>query len=69
MNKTSIKRSILDYTGGAPFVSVSSLAKMLGVGRDSTRALLQGLPYIPQGRRKDYLVDDVAERLADLKRY
>lgn len=68
MTKTTIKRDILDYTGGAPFIHTSQVATMLRIGRDAARALLADMEYIQVGNRKDYAVDDLAAKLASIKR-
>ena len=68
MKTSDVKKEMLRYNDGRPFISITELANMLHVGRDSARALVAGLPFIPQGRRKDYLVSDVAERLSERRR-
>lgn len=68
MTKTDVKRDLLNYNNGRPFVSVTELASALHIGKDSARRWVEGLDYIRQGKRKDYLVEDVAARLAESRR-
>ena len=46
MTKTTIKKDILVFTGGSPFIHISQLASMLRIGRDAARSLLSELEYV-----------------------
>lgn len=63
MEKTQIKDELMKYTGKRPFISQTELAKVLHIGKDSARELVNGLAYYVNGKRKDFLIDDVAERI------
>lgn len=65
MDKKHIKEELMKHTDTRPFISQTELAKALHLGKDSTRTLVSGLAYLKNGKRKDYLIEDVAARLAD----
>lgn len=67
ITKSSIKKELLAWNSKRSFIIVSELAEALHIGRDATRSFVIGLDYIQQGNRKDFLVDEVAERLASMK--
>ena len=69
MTATQIKKELLRWNEGRPFISVSELAHALKIGRDSARSIVAGLSYLKNGNRKDYLVESVAERLAERSTY
>lgn len=65
MKKSTVKEGLMMYTGKRPFISLTEIAKALHLGKDSTRDLVNGLAYVKNGKRKDYLVEDVATRIAE----
>ena len=67
MTKTEIKKEMLTYTDGAPFISIKDYARMMRIGKDAARAELSGIEYIVRGKRKDYLIEDIANKLASRK--
>lgn len=69
MNKKQIKAELTTFCDGRPFISLTELRKAMHVGKDGARAMVKGLYYIPNGLRKDYLIEDIAERLAERKMY
>lgn len=69
LTKTEIKKALMTWNENRPFMSVSDISESMHIGRDSARNLVSGLPYIPNGRRKDYLVEDIAERLSERSQY
>ena len=67
MKKTDLIRSI-EQTTGCSFINISQLAKYMGTGRDYVRAnIVNGLDYVSTGKNKMYFVNDVAQRLIELK--
>ena len=68
LTKTEIKKALLMWNGNRPFISITEIARSLKIGRDKARELVSGLGYIENGRRKDYLVDAVAERLYEISK-
>ena len=65
MTKSAIKKELLEWNKGRPFISITEIASALKLGKDAARATVAGLEYVRHGQRKDYLVDDVAQRLAE----
>lgn len=61
MDKKSIAQSIESRYGA--FVNISEVAEYLRFDRGTVRALLGGLPYLKNGREKNYFARDVAERI------
>ena len=68
MTKVDVKKELMRFNEGRPFISLTDIARAMHIGRDSARSWVDGLEYIQQGRRKDYLIEDVAERLAASRR-
>lgn len=62
MVKTDVKKA-LEASCGSQFINVSGIAVALGKSRDYARNLVHGLDYLPDGRAKNYLVSDVADRI------
>lgn len=67
MTKKQIKEELLQCTEGRPFISLTEIRKALHVGKDGACSMVRGLYYIRNGNRKDYLIEDLAERLAESK--
>jgi hypothetical protein len=67
MTKQQIKEELLQCTKGRPFISLTEIRKAMHVGKDGASSMVRGLYYIRNGNRKDYLVEDLAERLAKIK--
>jgi hypothetical protein len=67
MTKEMIKAELMVRTEGRPFMSVTNLRNTLGCGHSTAIAILDGLTYIKTGKRKSYLVDDIATVLADMR--
>lgn len=57
----SMRASVGDYP------NTSQIAKYLGKSRDSVRHLVEGLEYYQDGRSKNYFVNDVVDRLRELR--
>ena len=68
MTKSAIKKELLEWNKGRPFLSVTDIANALQIGRDAARKTVSGLDYVQHWQRKDYLVEDVAQRLADKRK-
>ena len=64
MTKTEIKKDLTKWNSGRPFISITDLARVLHIGRDKARRMVAGLEYYEQGNRKDYLIEDIAERIS-----
>lgn len=60
MNKQDLTRAFGKH---GEFLSVTEIANIIGIDRGTTRQILQGVPYIPIGRKKLYAITDVAEVL------
>lgn len=69
MNKKQIKADLTTFCDGRPFISLTELRKAMHVGKDGARAMVKGLYYIQNGQRKDFLIEDIAERLCEKKTY
>lgn len=69
MTKKQIKEELMKFNEERPFISLSGIAQAMRLGKDSTRSMVSGLPYIQNGNRKDFLIEDVAERLSERKVY
>ena len=65
MTKSEVKKEFLEWNGGRPFISLSEICKAMHIGKDRARAIVSGLSYFSSGRRKDFLVEDVARRIAE----
>ena len=65
MTKTQVKKELLDWTGGRPFISLTELCGAMHIGKDRARTIVSGLSYFSTGRRKDFLVEDVAKRISE----
>lgn len=64
MNKADIKRTLSQE---GDFLTISQIAKILGVERHKASDFLYGLEYLPNGKAKLFLADDVANRIMELK--
>lgn len=64
MTKHELRRS---FERHGDFLNVSQVAECMGIDRGTARQMLAGLSYIPCGRKKLYHVDDISERLMELK--
>ena len=64
MNKQDVRRS---FERHGNFLSVTQVAECMGVDRGTARQMLVGLSYIPCGRKKLYHINDISERLMELK--
>ena len=67
MTSTEIKRQLmLRYK--KDFISLSEIGRALGMGADKTRDLMSGVDFLPSGREKRYLISDIADRIAEMRR-
>lgn len=69
MTKSQIKADLMKYTEGRPFISITELRKVMHIGKDGASNMVSGLCFIKNGNRKDYLIEDIAERLCERKSY
>ena len=67
MTKTEIRKSLEKC--GKDFVGLYEAAEIIGVDRGTMRKWLHGLPYLPCGRKKLYHINDLTERLMQLKEH
>ena len=65
MTKSKVKKELLTCTKGRPFISLSEICRVMHVGKDRAHTIVAGLSYFSTGRRKDFLVEDVARRIAE----
>ena len=65
MTKKQIKTELMRFNRDRPFISLTGIAQAMRVGKDSARSMVKGLPYIQNGNRKDYLIEDIANLLAE----
>lgn len=63
MNKSMIKAALKRRANGSDFISQNGVMKSMGWGKDRTRNTLRGLDCIPSGNRKQYMIDEVAEKI------
>lgn len=63
MNKQTLIRRIVTENGGRIYISQKRATEVLGIGRDTFKAMMDGYDYRLAGRNhaKMYLVDDVAD--------
>ena len=66
MDKQTIVRDIKKEVGNWP--CQSDIARYLGKSRDYVINLMAGCEYITEGKKKQYLASDVAERLLKTRR-
>lgn len=66
MDRLSLTQSIEQRYGA--FVNVTEVAEFLKVHRGTARQILAGLPYLENGKEKNYFARDVADRLVERKR-
>lgn len=65
MTKTELRRSL--ERSGKDFLGLYEIAEILGIDRGTARQWMNGVSYIPCGRKKLYHANDVAERLMQLR--
>lgn len=63
MNRQEQIRSMKSEIGDYP--TISQIAKYMGKGRDQVRELIAGLEYYQNGRKKQYFVNDVVDRIRE----
>jgi len=65
MDKKQIIKSMQDFRGGREFICVAHLAEYREISERKAAKLVETLPYIREGRRRDYQITDVVERMLD----
>lgn len=63
MNRTMIKKALRAGAGGAEFINQNQVKKTMGWGNSRTQSTLAGLDCIRMQRNKQYLIDEVADRI------
>ena len=63
MDKQQMIRSMATQYGD--FLMVGEVAEYLRIDRGTARGLLNGLPYLPIGRKKLFSVADIAQRIKE----
>ena len=66
MDKQTIVRDIKREVGNWP--CQSDIARSLGKSRDYVMNLMKGCDYVTDGKKKQYLASDVADRLMNTRR-
>ena len=68
MTKTEIKNELVNAIG-SPMASKADLEKALKVGRKKVDQICAGLDFMRAGRKKLFLISDVAARIAAEKSF
>lgn len=69
MDKQQLKRALLKANNDAILINVSHVASVLGIQPETAQAnFLRSLEYIPNGRSKMYLVEDVANAIYESRK-
>lgn len=63
MDRQQIARELTSEYGN--FVKVNEVASYLRIDRGTARAILYGVPYLPNGRAKLYHSSDVARAITE----
>ena len=63
MDKAAYLRELKAHVGGKAFCNMNEFCAFFGCGKATARDLLQGVPYLPTGREKRYLIKDIVETL------
>lgn len=58
MNKQDLTRAFGRY---GEFLSITDIAEIMKIDRGTVRGLMDGVPYVPIGRKKLYHIADIAE--------
>lgn len=67
MNKRELIKSMKEYRGGRGFICISDLAKYREISQEKAAKLVMDLPFIREGKRRDYQIEDVAEVIFERK--
>lgn len=65
MNRQAMRQSLERY--GKDFLGLYEIAECIGIDRGTARQWMHGVSYLPCGRKKLYHINDVCERLMQLK--
>lgn len=65
MNRQEVLRDMKKEMGSFP--NISQIAKYMSMSRESVRTMVQGLEYIETGKSKKYFINDVADRMLQMK--
>ena len=69
MERQRLKRALSSQSKGAAFINVTGVAAALGIQPETAQAnFLRELEYLPSGRAKLYLIDDVVDAIYAVKR-
>lgn len=60
MTKSELEKSLTQYNGGSPFVSIRTIARWLKVRDEKARNMTCTLKCFQTGREKKYFAGDVA---------
>lgn len=58
MNKQDLTRAFGKH---GEFLSITDIAEIMKIDRGTVRGLMDGIPYVPIGRKKLYHIADIAE--------
>lgn len=67
MNKQEMRASLAKH--GKDFLGLYEIAEILGIDRGTARQWMRGVSYLPCGRKKLYHINDVSERLMQLREH
>ena len=62
---TTLIETLSESANNKIYINVSQLAKALGVARDTAGMMVFKLKYVPNGREKMFLINDVAAHIYD----
>ncbi len=69
MERKAVLKAFLQFTGGSPFITKAGVARCMKKKDAWARDLVEGLDKIPGVVKGDkYFVEDVVDRLLDLRR-
>ena len=68
MDKYMLVKDIKSSVKNGGFINISQLAKYLRKSRGSAAEIVNGLDYLEMGREKKFFIEDVAARIAGMKK-
>ena len=70
MNKNnyieSLRLQLKEFVDGKLYINISQLANAIGVARETAAQWVFKLKYIPNGREKLFLIEDVATQIFNI---
>lgn len=65
MDKQTLVKTLTKYAKGSAFINHEQIKRCLGCGNDKAYSLTESLSYFKNGRKKLYLVEELAEVIAE----